>query len=104
MDEGNSPEGSFEDTCNPSYHGLPNAAIRERKKNLNEEDSDFQPRELTSKKGVVRKEYANTQKERTVARKVSESTDAKRGIPLTSKNPRRFKPRAVKGYPQETRQ
>ena len=84
LEAGTSPEQSFEDPGTPSSHGLPKAATRARKKkDSDEEDEDFQPEEVTSKKkkATVHKEYANTQKERGVTRKICQSTAAKRGIP-----------------------
>ena len=61
LSAGTSPDDSTDsDPGSPSSHGLPPAATRARKKkNSDEEDSDFQPDEVTSKKSpqrvVVRK-------------------------------------------------
>jgi hypothetical protein len=87
LDAGTSLGKSFKDPGTPSSHGLPKAATRARKKrNSDEEYDEFHPEEVTYKKKVVRKEYNDSGKERVVARKVSRSSVAKRGIPPTSEN------------------
>ena len=74
LDSGTSPESSsFSDPGTPSSHGLPKAATRARKKlNSDEEDSDFVPKEVLSKK-----------QERAAKKSANETTSSRRVVGKT---------------------
>jgi hypothetical protein len=82
LDAGSSPEESYHEG-ERSSPSLPKAATRTRKrKDSDGEHEDFQVDVTSKKKALVQKEYANTQREIGVTRKVSASTAAKGGITL----------------------
>ena len=75
MSSGTDPESFDSDPGSPSDHGLPPAATyARRKKNSDEEDSDFVPEVDSSKKNVVSKVYAAPEKVKSLARPQAEGS------------------------------
>ena len=77
MSSGTDPESSDSDPGSPSDHGLPPAATyARRKKNSDEEDSDFNPEVDSSKRSVVSKVYATPERVKSLARPQAEGSSA----------------------------